>query len=158
MSNTSTLPRLVPRLVVDDPAAAIDFYVKAFDGKETARLGDDNIGMIVHAEVAIGDFTITLTQSDEGHCNLAPSKLGGSPVLLSLEVPDADAVGSSMMALGAEVVIPIDDRFYGKREGRLRDPFGHLWIISQTIEELSEEEIRRRMHEVSAAYLAKSSE
>jgi uncharacterized glyoxalase superfamily protein PhnB len=50
-----------------------------------------------------------------------------------------------MIEAGAAIVFPIDDQFYGKREGRLRDPFGHLWIISQPLEELLAEEIQARM-------------
>ncbi|MCH9686631.1 MAG: VOC family protein [Deltaproteobacteria bacterium] len=148
MSTTESLPALVVRMVVDDPAAAIDFYVESLGGEEILRLADDNLGgMIIHAEVKIGQSMITLTQANPDHCNASPAALGGSPVLLSLEVEDADAIGAQMVANGAEVVIPIADRFYGKREGRLRDPFGHLWIITQTIEVLSEEEIRTRMRE-----------
>lgn len=60
-------------------------------------------------------------------------------------VPDADAVGQAMEAGGAEVIIPIEARYYGPREGRLRDPFGHLWILSQAGEDLSPEEVQDRI-------------
>ena len=62
-----------------------------------------------------------------------------------ITVDDADAVGQAMLDAGASVVIPIADRFYGRREGRLQDPAGHLWIISQHLEDLSDEEITRRL-------------
>ncbi|MGW3493063.1 VOC family protein [Streptomyces sp. NPDC001020] len=61
---------------------------------------------------------------------LAPADIGGSPVLIELEVDDPDAVGARMSANGAEVVVPIENRPYGKRSGRVRDPFGHLWILT----------------------------
>lgn len=55
---------------------------------------------------------------------------------------DADGVGRAMEAGGAQVIVPIEARYYGPREGRLRDPFGHLWIVSQGCEGLSKEEVR----------------
>ena len=59
--------------------------------------------------------------------------LGGSPVLMQLELEDCDMVAGKMVAEKAEVVIPFKDRPYGKREGRIRDPFGHLWILSREV-------------------------
>lgn len=58
---------------------------------------------------------------------------GWTPVLIQIELEDCDKVANRMLAERAEVVIPIKDRPYGKREGRLRDPFGHLWILSQQV-------------------------
>ena len=73
----------------------------------------------------------------------APPSLGGSPVVLQLQVEEVDAAFDRMVMAGAVVVFPLID-FCGDRMGRLRDPFGHLWLISQRIEELSAEEVRRR--------------
>ncbi len=139
MSTTS----LYPRLVVDDVAAAIDFYTAALGGTELVRFAEPS-GTFVHAEVQLGDDVFSLTEHD-GHVNLSPRALGGSPLLLTLTVDDADAVGAQMVASGAVVVIPIDDRHYGRREGRFRDPSGHLWIISQHIETLTAAEIAERL-------------
>lgn len=138
-----TTPAINPRLVVDDAAAAIDFYVTALGGTESMRFADPS-GRIVQAEVRIGDSVISLTEHD-GDCNLSPTHIGGSPLLLTLTVEDADAVGGAMVARGATIVIPIGDRFYGRREGRLRDPAGHLWIVSQHLEDLTSDEIARRL-------------
>ncbi len=134
---------LHPRLVVDDAAAAIDFYVTAFGATERMRFAAPD-GKIVQAEVQIGTAVIALTEHD-GDCNLSPSHFGGSPLLLTITVDDADAVGDAMLRAGATVVIPIDDRFYGRREGRLQDPAGHLWIVSQHLEDLTDDEIAQRM-------------
>ena len=134
---------LLARLVVDDAAAAIDFYVDALGATELVRYPEPS-GKIVHAEVQIGDDVISLTDAD-ADCNRSPAELGGSGVLLTLVVADADATGAAMVECGAEVVIPIDDRFYGRREGRLRDPFGHLWIISEDGDDLPADEIQRRV-------------
>lgn len=59
-----------------------------------------------------------------------PAEIGGSPVLLTLTVADPDDISTRMIRAGSEIVVPIKDRPYGKREGRVRDPFGHLWILS----------------------------
>lgn len=134
---------VTPRLVVDDAATAIRFYVEALDATEIMRFAEPS-GKVVQVELRFGASTINLTEAD-GECSLSPRGVGGSPVLLTLTVDDADRVGAAMIARGAEVVIPIDDRYYGRREGRLRDPAGHLWIISQHLEDLTNEEIAKRL-------------
>jgi PhnB protein len=132
-----------PRLVVRDGAAAIDFYTSAIGAEELHRFADPS-GRIVDAELRVGDDVFSLTE-EQDDVNLSPTTLGGSPLLLTLTVDDADAVGAAMERAGAEVVFPIDDQFYGRREGRLRDPFGHLWIVGQVIESLTDEEIDARL-------------
>ena len=147
---TKSLPRVTPRLVVDGAAAAIELYGEVFGATVIESFGDPSPGgKIVHCALAIGESIISVVDSDERWGNLAPPSLGGTPVILSLEVEDALAAGAKLEAAGGEVIIPIEDRFYGKREGRLRDPFGHLWIISQHLETLSNEEIMRRMANLS---------
>jgi len=138
-----TNPSVRPRLVVRDGAAAIDFYTSALGAKEIHRFADP-AGKIIDAELQIGDDVFSLTE-EQADVNLSPATLGGSPLLLTLTVDDADAVGAAMEQAGAEVVFPINDQFYGRREGRLRDPSGHLWIVGQVIESLSDEEINARL-------------
>lgn len=72
-----------------------------------------------------------------------PASLGGSPVVLQLHVQDVDAVFEKMCQEGGTVVFPLTD-FCGERMARLRDPFGHIWIVSQTTEELSVGQKQRR--------------
>jgi PhnB protein len=136
-------PSIRPRLVVTDGAAAIDFYTSAIGAIELHRFADPS-GKIVDAELRIGDDVFSLTE-EQGDANVSPTTLGGSPMLLTLTVDDADAVGAAMEKAGSEVVFPIDDQFYGRREGRLRDPFGHLWIVGQVLEDLTDEEIDARL-------------
>jgi PhnB protein len=57
---------------------------------------------------------------------------------------NVDACWERAVAAGAEVVYPLADQFYGERGGRLRDPFGQQWMLSQRIEDLSREEMDRR--------------
>jgi PhnB protein len=126
-----TIRSMYPRLVVSDGARAIDFYVAAFGAKEVERHADPATGKIVHARLHIGEVVVAV--KDEGDGDPAPSTLGGSPVILALDVDDADAVGAAMERAGATVVYPIQDWDYGARGGRLADPFGHLWMISQPL-------------------------
>ncbi len=95
-------------------------------------------------ELPNGAF-VALAEEDARYCNVAASSLEASPVMLNCMVEDPDGTAAAMAEHGAEILIPIDDRFYGHREGRVRDPFGHLWIIGKVTEELSPEEIERRM-------------
>ncbi len=132
---------LHPRLVVTDGARAIDFYTAALGAEEVARYTGPG-GRIVHAELRLGGATFAV--KDEGDGDPAPPTLGGSPVIMALEVADADAVGAAMTRAGATVVFPIQDWPYGSRAGRLADPFGHLWMVSQPLEQLQPDEIQRR--------------
>ncbi len=137
----SELPtRVQIRLVVEDAAAALAFYVAALDGRELVRYAEPS-GKVVHAEVEVGESIFSVTEAD-GATNRSPVDLGGSPVLCHLQVPDADARADAMVANGATVLIPVGDQSYGSRDGRLRDPFGHLWLLSQPLGELSQNEIQ----------------
>ena len=136
------LPILTPRLIVADADAAIAFYQVAF-GAELLERYEMN-GSVVHAALQIRGavFSIAQANADWGMMPPAPDP---ASYLLTLMVDDPDATCARAVSLGAEVKIPIDDRPYGHREGRLADPFGHLWVLSKVIEDLSPEEIQRRM-------------
>jgi uncharacterized glyoxalase superfamily protein PhnB len=149
MTNTSaqqTVTRLYARLVVPDAPRAIDFYRAALGAEEIERYtGPD--GKIVHALLRLGGSVVAVKDADEG--DPAPASLGGSPVIMAVDVSDADAVAEAMLRGGARVVYPVADQHYGQRGGRLADPFGHLWMISQTIEDLTPEQIQARTDELS---------
>lgn len=139
------MTRLHTRLIVHDADRALAFYERALGATIIERFRDDAIGKVVHAAIQIEDIVLSLADEDPEHGNPAPPTLGGTPVILSLTVEDADVWALRMVEAGAEILIPVDDRFYGKREGRVRDPFGHVWILSQPLETLSAEEIQRRV-------------
>jgi len=121
-----------PYLVIKDAARAIDFYQRAFGAIELVRLeGAD--GRIAHCEIKIGDASILLADEWEGVGATSPSSLGGSPVIVHLQVQDVDAIAKSAIDAGAEVIFPVQDQFYGERAGRLRDPFGHMWLLATKI-------------------------
>ena len=138
-------PRLTPRLVCRPAGQAIDFYVDAFGATLLERF-DAPDGRVVHAALDFGGAIVALTDEDLEH-NASPAHLGGSAVLLMLSCDDPDALATRAVERGARIVFPIDDQFYGRREGRLRDPFGHLWIVGREIETLDDEEIQRRVEE-----------
>jgi PhnB protein len=117
---------MYPRLVVKGAAAALDFYTAAFEAKVSERFESPD-GRIVHAMVVAGDIRFAVKDAGDG--DPAPSA-GGIPVIMALEVDDADAVAERMLAAGATVIYPVADHDYGDRGGRLGDPFGHQWIVS----------------------------
>jgi PhnB protein len=143
MSAPSSYPPLSPSLVVDDAAAAIDFYKKAFGAEELYRLTDPASGKVGHAEITIHGVLVMLGEEYAG-ITRSPKSLGGTSVNLGLMSADAKADIDRAVAAGAEVVRPLADQFYGHRSGRVRDPFGHEWVISEEIEKLSPEEMQRR--------------
>jgi len=138
---------LTPRLVVRDAAAAISFYCETLGARELERLQDPTLGgIIVHSVIEFVDGArISVIDEHREWGNLAPRSLDASPMLLMMEVEDPDAVANRMVKAGASAVLPIADRFYGYREGRVRDPFGHMWILCKVIERLDAEEIQRRL-------------
>jgi PhnB protein len=138
---------VIPYLTVDDAQGAIEFYTAAFGAKEITRLSAPD-GSIVHAEVTIGDSSIFLADESPNDNALGPNKREGTTVRLSLNTDAVDELAAKAAAAGAEVVIEPSDQFYGMRSGRLRDPFGHLWIISQRIEDMTQEEMQRRADEL----------
>ncbi|WP_432118086.1 VOC family protein [Streptomyces sp. bgisy032] len=142
---TPAVTRLYARLVVSDGPRAIDFYRTALGAEEVERYTGPE-GRIVHALLRLGGTVLAVKDAGEG--DPAPPALGGSPVVMALDVEDADAVAEAMLRGGAKIVYPVSDQPYGQRAGRLADPFGHLWMISQTIEDLTPEDIQRRTDEM----------
>nr|WP_055502143.1 VOC family protein [Nonomuraea pusilla] len=122
--------QIAPRLIVPDPDRASAFYQAALGAEQVFRapLTDDGRPSVVDHRVGGAFFRVSPAVSSWGW--LSPDDLGGSAVLLEIEVDDPDALGDRMTSHGAEVVVPIENRPYGKRSGRVRDPFGHLWIIT----------------------------
>jgi PhnB protein len=123
---------VTPRMFVRGAAAAIEFYQKAFGATELGRAADPS-GKIFNADIRIGDSTISLADESPEFGNYSPLSLGGSTMIITLNVEDADALWNQAVSAGAKIVFPIADQFYGLRQGRLEDPFGHLWTISSPI-------------------------
>ena len=136
-------PRLSPYLVCDTAEAAIDFYTNQFGAKERIRLVMPD-GKIGHAELAIGDAVIMLSDPFPDSHGVSPKELGGSPIALSLYVDDVDATFANIKAAGGTVIRDVDNQFYGDRSGRILDPFGHHWNLSTRQETLSHDDVARR--------------
>ena len=135
---------LTPYLVVGDGAKAIDFYKEAFGAEEVFRMADP-AGKIGHAELRIGDSVLMLADEHPEVDARSPESIGGSPVSVLLYVEDSDAVFDRAVKAGATEERPVELQFYGDRAGTLRDPFGHRWNVHTTVEEVSPEEMERRM-------------
>ncbi len=135
---------LTPRLVVRDVAAAIDWYIAAFGAKEIERYTLPD-GAIAHAAIELHGAQVAFAEAAPKWHNHDPQALGGSPVLLSLEVDDPDALVEKAVAHGSTVIFPLADQPYGHRDGRIRDPFGHLWLVWKEVERLTPAEIQARM-------------
>ena len=135
---------ITPYLSVKGAADAIEFYKKAFGATEMMRLANPD-GTLGHAELKIGDALIMLADEYPDYGNLSPKTLGGSAVRLHMYVEDVDAFFEKAIAAGAKVLIPVADQFYGDRSGRLEDPFGHVWLVSTHIEDVTPDEMELRM-------------
>ena len=139
---------ITPYLVVKGAARAIDFYKKVFGAREKFRM-DGPGGTVAHAEIEIGDSVVMLADENPQHCALSPSTVGGTPVSIMLYVEDVDRTAETLTKAGAKTLRPVQDMFYGDRSGGFEDPFGHHWHVSTHIEDVSPEEIERRMRTMS---------
>ena len=139
----SNYPELIPVIAVSDGQGAIEFYKEVFGAKERSRMADPS-GKVMHAELEFGSSLLMLAEKCEGY-NFTPEELDGkSPVALHLYVEDVDATVERAVETGGSVVIPVADQFYGDRSGRVRDPFGHIWLVSSHVEDVPPEEMKRR--------------
>ncbi len=132
-------------LIVKNGRRAIEFYKTAFGAKELGVwLGPDGKS-IMHAELQIGDTKFFLGEESTDMGTVSPQSLGGTAVSLNLYTEDCDATFKSAIAAGATVKTPLADQFWGDRYGKVTDPFGHVWGIATHKEDVSREEMDRRM-------------
>jgi uncharacterized glyoxalase superfamily protein PhnB len=132
-----------PRVAFRDPAKAIEFYTRALGAKETFRF--EIGGQIPHAELMIGDSTIDVAGEWPEGGRFSAETLGHSPISISIQVPDVDAFVEHAVAEGMKLVREPRDQFYGHRDATLEDPFGYTWAVYTVKEEISVEEMHRRM-------------
>ena len=135
---------VTPYLVVDGAAEALEFYKKAFGATELMRMPAPG-GKIGHAEIMIGDSHVMLADEHPEQGHKGPKSVGGTPVGIMIYVPDVDSVFAKALAAGATQTRPVENQFYGDRSGSITDPFGHNWMISTHIEDVSPEEMEKRM-------------
>ncbi|MER8018115.1 VOC family protein [Streptomyces griseoluteus] len=140
---------VIPHIMVDDAAAAIDFYERAFGAREDFRI-DAPGGGILHAELTIGRSVLMLGDAsvDEAASAsfAAPASLGGgTSVALHVFVADVDSLAERAQAAGAEILQPPKDMFHGDRTVILKDPSGHMWVFLTHVEDVPDDELRRRL-------------
>lgn len=134
---------LSPYITIKKCSDAIDFYKKAFDAKERSRLLLPN-GLISHAELEIEGTLLMMADENPEWGTKSPLTIGGNPMVFSLYVKDADKAFQKAVDVGATVVMPVEDMFYGDRMGQVMDPFGYQWMIATHKEDMSNEEMQKR--------------
>jgi PhnB protein len=127
---------VTPHLSVKDAQAAIAFYKKAFGAKLLGKMLAPD-GKVLHADLMIGD----------AHVFVSDPMMGGAPSssAVHLYVENADKVWKKAVAAGAQVVMPLDNAFWGDRYGVLADPFGQKWSISTHVEDVPPADMKKRM-------------
>lgn len=136
-------------LIVDNATKALDFYRDAFDATELFRLPmGEKIG---HAEIRIGDTHLMLADEFPEMDALSPTSRGGATASFMIYVPDADAAHAQAVKAGAKASSPVKLEFWGDRIGTVIDPFGHKWSLATHVEDVSPDDMQRRMQEWSAS-------
>ena len=141
--------RVTPCLTVQGAAKALEFYAAVFGAAERMRSPGPG-GIILHAEVQIGDSVVMIEEENPQRGTKAPPSGGlpGYPAYLFIYVEDVDAVIAHAVELGATLQRPAADQFYGDRDGYIIDPFGHGWTVASHVEDVTPEEMARRMTEL----------
>ncbi len=129
-------------LTVADMKAAVAFYQKAL-GFQKRGLMNGPDGQPMHAELRLRDTTLMLGPEFPGRTR-GPKSLGGTPCTLYLYADNVDKVFAKAVQLGATVVMPVMDQFWGDRAGCLADPEGHIWMIASHAADLTPAEMRKR--------------
>ncbi|MWB77069.1 VOC family protein [Pseudooceanicola sp. 216_PA32_1] len=142
---------LTPYLVVGAAAEAIAFYRAAFAAEELFRMTDPADGRIGHAELKIGDGMIMLSDEYPDFGAISPDTLGGSPVTLHLATANVDDDAARAAQAGALTLRAPANQSFGERTALLLDPFGHRWMLSQTIEHVSPAEMQERWNRETGA-------
>ena len=139
-------PRVIPSLVIDGAAQAIDFYRDVLGATERMRM-DGPDGKVGHAELQIGESVIFVADEFPDMGYVGPKKIGGSPVTLMVYLEDVDATFDRATKAGAKVTRPVEDQFYGDRVGQFEDPFGHRWSVATHVEDVPPDEMAKRAAE-----------
>lgn len=144
-----TYRRVTPSLVVKGAEKALKFYAEVFGATERMRFPGPG-GTVAHAEIEIGDSVLIVEDEfpDRGTKAPGPEGVEGTPFSLFLYVEDVDAVVEKAVKLGAKLKRPPENQFYGDRDGYIVDPFGQGWTVASHIEDVTPEEMTRRMDEM----------
>jgi PhnB protein len=138
---------LTPYLRVKGAVQAIEFYKNAFGASEVMRLVEPG-GRIGHAELAVGDSRLMISDEFPEAGLLGPHGSEELPVVIHLYVDDVDAIARSAAAAGAKITRPVKDEFYGDRTCKMMDPFGHYWFVATHKEDVDVDELQKRFTKV----------
>jgi PhnB protein len=131
---------ITAHIVVQGAERAVTFYRDAFGAEEVSRIPVPD-GRLMSVALRVGDSLLHLADEFPEMGVLAPPTIGGTPVVLALDVADAESVFAQAIAAGAEVRQPLQDTFWGERHGQLNDPFGHRWNVSQHLRDVPHDEV-----------------
>jgi PhnB protein len=131
---------ITPHIVVSDAERAVAFYGDAFAAEELSRIPVPD-GRLMSVQLRIGDAIFHLADEFPEMGVLAPPSIGGTAVVLALDVPDADAAFAKAVGAGATSRQPVADMFWGDRHGQIEDPFGHRWNIAQHVRDVPHDEV-----------------
>jgi uncharacterized glyoxalase superfamily protein PhnB len=138
---------ITPHLVVSPASAAIEFYTRAF-GAKPGLVMDGPGGVIMHAELKIGDSVVMLADEQPPmgpgpQTRKTPKNLGGTSFGVMHYVKDVDAAFAKAVAAGATGVMPPADMFWGDRFGQVEDPFGHVWSLATHKKDLTAKQMKQ---------------
>jgi uncharacterized glyoxalase superfamily protein PhnB len=139
----SQIHDVYPYLMVRDTQAALAFYAEAFGATELFRLVEPS-GRVGHAELQLGAAVLMVCDEFPEYGMVGPQGEKFTGCTIHLHVDDADAMAERAVAAGATMLMPPTDQFYGERSCRLRDPFGHFWLLGHSIEKVDPAEMQRR--------------
>jgi PhnB protein len=131
---------ITPHTVVQHADRAAAFYRDAFGAEEIRRIPVPD-GRLMSVQLRLGAGTLHIADEFPEMGVLAPPTIGGTAVVLSLDVADAEAVFAQAVAAGAKVRQPLSDTFWGDRHGQVDDPYGHRWNITQHLRDVPQDEI-----------------
>lgn len=141
---------ITPYLIVQNAAAALEFYKKALGAQERMRMNGPN-GKICHAEMQIGDSVVMLADECPEMNVYSPQTTGKSSVHIHIYTQDVDSFFARAIAAGATSIRPLQNQFYGDRSGCFQDPYGHVWGVATHIEDVTYDEMLKRMQNMQKA-------
>lgn len=145
-----TQASVMPALIVRDAKKALTFYQEGLGAKETSRFeGPD--GKVMHSTIQLGDTTIMVHDEFPEMDAHAPKQGQTHPVYLYAMVQDVDKTVEQAVQHGATLHGKIEDQFYGHRTGNVIDPFGHMWVLATETEDVTDEELKRRMDQMTTS-------
>src|SRR5262245_56544485 len=137
------IEEVFPYLIVRNAPAAIEFYTQVFGAEEILRLAEPS-GRIGHAQLKLGAAVLMLAEEHPERGITSPLASGGSGSMLHLHVRNVDEMTARAVQAGAKVLSEPKTQFYGERSSKLIDPYGHVWMLGQHVEDVSPEEMQRR--------------